>query len=105
MELREDALEIGGLTAKVVDVEAYAMERAYDLVAAQFDSDGEEQTVAVVDLGSTMTTLSVLAEGKPSIHESNFSVVVSSQKKYREDMVSHTRRRDLPKSKGLARRL
>ena len=32
VELREDALEIGGLTARVVDVEAYAVERAFDLI-------------------------------------------------------------------------
>jgi len=64
VELREDALEIGGLTTKVVDVEAYAIERAFNLVDAQMGGDGEEQTVAIVDIGSTMTTLSVLADGK-----------------------------------------
>ncbi len=64
VELREDALEIGGLTAKVVDVEAYAIERAFGLLSAQLDMDAEEQTVAIVDVGSTMTTLSVLADSK-----------------------------------------
>lgn len=64
VELREDALEIGGLTAKVVDVEAYAVERAFDLISSQLEDEGEEQTVAIVDVGSTMTTLSVLADGK-----------------------------------------
>ncbi len=64
VELREDALEIGGLTTKVVDVEAYAIERAFTLVSAQLDIDSDDQTVAIVDVGSTMTTLSVLAEGK-----------------------------------------
>jgi type IV pilus assembly protein PilM len=64
VELREDALEIGGLTARVVDIEAYAIERSFGLIEAQEDSSGEEQTVAIVDLGSTMTTLSVLADAK-----------------------------------------
>ena len=32
VEMRTDALEIGGLQAKAVDVEAYAMERAFQLV-------------------------------------------------------------------------
>lgn len=64
VELREDSLEIGGLEAKVVDVEAYAMERAFELIDAQMDADVDERTVAVVDIGATMTTLSVLAEGK-----------------------------------------
>lgn len=64
VELREDSLEIGGLEAKVVDVEAYAMERAFELIEAQMDIDADERTVAVVDIGATMTTLSVLADGK-----------------------------------------
>ncbi len=64
VELREDSLEIGGLEAKVVDVEAYAMERAFELIDAQMDVDADERTIAVVDIGATMTTLSVLADGK-----------------------------------------
>lgn len=63
VDLRVDVLEIGGLVAKVVDVEAYAMERAFGLVADQIDG-GEDQTVAIVDIGATMTTLSVLHDGK-----------------------------------------
>jgi len=64
VELREDALEIGGLTTKVVDVEAYSIERAFGLVREQLDDGGDELTVAIVDIGSTMTTLSVLADSK-----------------------------------------
>lgn len=64
VELREDSLEIGGLEAKVVDVEAYAMERAFELIQPQVDTDADEQTVAIIDIGATMTTLSVLADGK-----------------------------------------
>lgn len=64
VELREDSLEIGGLEAKVVDVEAYAMERAFELIDAQMDVDADERTIAVIDIGATMTTLSVLADGK-----------------------------------------
>ncbi len=64
VELREDSLEIGGLEAKVVDVEAYAMERAFELIQPQVDTDTDEQTVAIIDIGATMTTLSVLADGK-----------------------------------------
>ena len=50
-----------GLSAKVVDVEAYAMERAFGLLQRQIDS--EAQVVAMVDIGATMTTLSVLVDG------------------------------------------
>ncbi|WP_156491996.1 type IV pilus assembly protein PilM, partial [Oleiphilus sp. HI0123] len=57
VELREEALEIGGLTSKVIDIEAYAIERSFELVGSQIGVEGEEQTVAIVDVGSTMTTL------------------------------------------------
>jgi type IV pilus assembly protein PilM len=56
-------LEMGGLQAKIVDVEAYTMERAFNLIHSQLGSLGHENTVAVVDIGSTMTTLSILHNG------------------------------------------
>lgn len=55
-----EVLSIGGLTAKVVDIEAYAIERAFSLITDQVPSEGEHQTIAVVDIGSTVTTFSVL---------------------------------------------
>jgi len=64
VEKREDSLEIGGLTTRVVDVEAYAIERAFELIRPQLDDADEELTVAIVDVGSTMTTLSVLVDSK-----------------------------------------
>ena len=63
VDSRVTALELGGLTAKVVDIEAYAIERAYTLLAEQIGSD-EDQTVAIVDIGSMMTTLNVILQGK-----------------------------------------
>ncbi|MGV6851795.1 MAG: pilus assembly protein PilM, partial [bacterium] len=59
VEVRTAALEMAGLTAKVVDVEAFSMENAYTLVAEQLDVD-PSSTVALVDIGATMTTLIVL---------------------------------------------
>jgi type IV pilus assembly protein PilM len=64
VEVREAALALAGLTAKVVDVEAYALERAYGLLAGQLGGEHDEMTVAVVDIGATMTTLSVLHNGR-----------------------------------------
>jgi len=64
VELREDVCNVASLDCKVVDVEAYAMQRAFELVTGQFKGDPEEKTVAVVDIGATMTTLSVLNGGK-----------------------------------------
>lgn len=61
---RVAALEIAGLTTEVVDVEAYAMERACGLVIGKGSETHQEQTVAVADIGSTTTTLHVLHDGK-----------------------------------------
>lgn len=63
VETREAVMELAGLTAKVVDVEAYALERSFDLQADQIDG-AYDKVIAIVDIGSTMTTLSVLVEGK-----------------------------------------
>lgn len=62
IDSRVEALELAGLTPKVVDVEAYAMERAYELIRPLAGVD-PAATVAVVDVGATMTTLSVLNQG------------------------------------------
>lgn len=63
VEMREAALALAGLSAKVVEVEAYALERAYQLVSSQLAGGRENLTVAVVDIGATMTTLSVMRNG------------------------------------------
>ncbi|MEM0955604.1 MAG: pilus assembly protein PilM [Pseudomonadota bacterium] len=62
IDTRVEAIESAELTAKIMDVEAYAMERAFGLVRDQLDIE-EENTVAVIDIGATMTTLSVLTNG------------------------------------------
>ncbi len=63
VDARAEALEIAGLNPKVVDVEVFAVERAFQLIADQMEDLGE-QVVAIVDVGATMLTLSVLVEGK-----------------------------------------
>ncbi len=63
IEARVDAIEGADMIPKIIDVEAYAMERACTLIQDQLDL-GEDATVAVVDIGATMTTLSVLTDGK-----------------------------------------
>jgi len=63
VEMRASALELGGLTAKVMDVEAFAIENAFALLANTLNvpADG---IVALVDIGATMTTLSILRGGR-----------------------------------------
>lgn len=63
IEARVEALELADLHPKVMDVEAYAMERAFELVRNQAEVD-DRATVAIVDIGATMMTLSVLHRGK-----------------------------------------
>ena len=60
---RVTALEVGGLTAAVVDVEAYAMENACALLLGAREGRGA-QTMAVADVGATTTNLHVLHEGR-----------------------------------------
>ncbi|MBT4162091.1 MAG: pilus assembly protein PilM [Gammaproteobacteria bacterium] len=81
VEMREAALELGGLKAKVVDIEAHCMQRSFELVRGQFTSDNDDsdddeendQVIAIVDIGATMTTLSVLmAGGAPYTREQLF---------------------------------
>lgn len=62
VDMRVAALEIGGYKAKVVDIEAYAMERAYNLLKQQMELP-DHKLVAIFDIGSTMTTLYILLDG------------------------------------------
>ena len=64
VEAREEALSIGGLKAKVVDVEAFAVERVYELIEEQLKLQDEDSVVAIIDIGATNTTLNVLIRGK-----------------------------------------
>jgi type IV pilus assembly protein PilM len=59
VDMRVAALDLGGLTAKVIDVEAFAMENAFRLVADQL-AVKRDALVAVVDIGDTMTSLAIL---------------------------------------------
>mgnify|MGYP000001976536 FL=1 len=63
VELRASVLESSGLHPKVVDVEAYAIERAYPLIAQDW-VDQDNPLVAIIDIGATMMTLSVLLNGQ-----------------------------------------
>lgn len=61
---RVNALEIAGLMAAVVDVEAYAMENACTLIIGGRGEERNEQTVAIADVGASTTTLHVLHDGQ-----------------------------------------
>lgn len=63
VEIRASALELGGLTPKVMDVESFAIENAFTLLAEQLKTP-RDGLVALVDSGATMTTLYVLRNGR-----------------------------------------
>ena len=49
-----------GLTPAVVDIETYAMENAYSLIAEHMPGGGMEKTVAILDIGATTTNINVI---------------------------------------------
>lgn len=63
IDVRQQVLNDADLVAEKIDIEAYCMERAFELIAEQLE-DQEGQVVAIIDIGATMTTLSVLVDGK-----------------------------------------
>ncbi len=64
VDLRIAALEVGGLEAKVVDVEAFALENTVAMMAEDLFGGGEGRVIAVADVGSAVTTFSVLENMK-----------------------------------------
>ena len=58
------AIEIGGLTAKVVDIESFAIENTIDLIANDFEPYTSTELIAVADVGSNITTFSVMQNFK-----------------------------------------
>ena len=63
VDARVAALELGGLTARVMDVEAFAIENAFSLLADGLSAP-RDGIVAMVDTGATMTTLNILRNGR-----------------------------------------
>jgi len=60
VDVRVAAMELAGLKAEVVDVEAFALENSVRLLIERTNLIEPDKTIAVIDVGSTMTTLSVL---------------------------------------------
>jgi type IV pilus assembly protein PilM len=62
VEQRQAAVNAAGLTTQIVDVEAFALENACRLLSHQIPDGGIGQSVAVVDIGASSTTFSVLQD-------------------------------------------
>lgn len=63
VEDRVEALAKAGLKTSIVDVESFAMENAFSVLAEQIEKDKRE-TVAILDIGSTMSTLNIIHQGQ-----------------------------------------
>lgn len=63
VESRQDALEAAGLTARVVDVEAFAIANAFELIRER-DHLSKNEAVGIFDIGRDLTTLLVLRGGR-----------------------------------------
>tara|TARA_B110000046_G_C13021105_1_gene411242 strand:- start:3216 stop:4244 length:1029 start_codon:yes stop_codon:yes gene_type:complete len=63
IEHRRQALKMAGLTPKVVDVERFVVERAYQLMQPQLDAV-RNLVVAIADIATSMITFTVLVDGK-----------------------------------------
>lgn len=62
VEARSEALELGGLTPKIADVESFAIENAFKVFSDTLPMG--VNTVGILDIGHTMTTLSVMQNNK-----------------------------------------
>jgi len=60
VDQRVAAVEAAGMTVRLVDVEAFALENACRLLTHQMPENGVDRQVAVVDFGASTTTFSVL---------------------------------------------
>ena len=63
VESRQDALDAAGLRAEVVDVEAFAIANAFELMRER-DGLSKSEAVGVFDIGFDLTTLLVLRGGR-----------------------------------------
>ncbi|WP_095497727.1 pilus assembly protein PilM [Paraferrimonas haliotis] len=64
VDTRVDALADVDLEAKVVDVEGYVLGRSFELISQQLPEQGDNQVVAMVDVGASMTTIAIITNGE-----------------------------------------
>jgi len=64
VDIRVAALEVGGLDAKVIDVEAFALENTVAMMADEQFGGSAGKVIAIADVGSAITTFSILDDSK-----------------------------------------
>ncbi len=61
---RIEALVKAGLKASIIDVETFAIENAFSLMPDPYKNSSYAKTVAIADIGSTISTLTLLHDGR-----------------------------------------
>ena len=64
IEDRVAAAEAAGLKAVVVDIESHATQAAFDLIAQGLPDGGHDQTIAIVDVGTSVMNVNILRNGE-----------------------------------------
>ncbi len=64
VDAKVGALELAGVNAKIIDIEGFALENTLAMMANDLFGGGEDQILAVADVGSAVTTFSVLENMK-----------------------------------------
>ncbi len=64
IEDRVAAAEVAGLKATVMDVDIFASQTAFELIASQFPDSGTDQNIAIVDVGATIMNVNILRNGQ-----------------------------------------
>lgn len=64
VEDRVAAAEAAGLKAIVVDIESHATQAAFELIARSLPEGGQDQTIAIVDVGTSVMNVNILRNGE-----------------------------------------
>ena len=64
VDARLDVLEDAGLVPEIMDVDVFAMERAFSIVRNQLPLQERDKIIGMIDIGATTTTLDVFVNGE-----------------------------------------
>jgi type IV pilus assembly protein PilM len=64
VEARVASLDLAGFTAKVMDVESYALARSAELVYNQLPDDANDKVVGLIDMGANITLMTVMQDNE-----------------------------------------
>ncbi|MDM8567696.1 type IV pilus assembly protein PilM [Candidatus Halobeggiatoa sp. HSG11] len=74
LEAHKTVLDLAGLKPKVIDIEKYALERAFVMIAKNDPDINEGEIIALIEIGATTATMNVLGDNQKIIysHEEEF---------------------------------